>query len=249
MSEQGTASVDSARVVRVGVPFVLVSTAIVFGWQFLGQLPTFAATSSACGATEDGIQIHYQVGESTGDLGISGIELSGFEPASCDGKPVKVTFSGNDAGDPAAEAVRLLAVLDSSQDPCAGSPAEHPDFIGGGRIELRACSTVTDYTGAAYADLHDVTRLRVQVDDREMPLSPGVDGDTSAPDAEILGVEQRAAGSSPGASAGLGPQTAGFMPATGGPQSLMLWSGVLLVMFGLASLAWDLTRPRGQVDL
>lgn len=238
-------SIDLARRLRIGVACVLLSLAFVFGWQRLGLVPALAS-SHACLASPGGIQIHYGLGSNrSGDVGIESVELSGFDPETCDGAPARVTLSGNQAGDPAGPADEQLAVLDTALSPCTGAEVDPAHVISGGSLTLRACSTLPSPTGAAYADLHDVTRIQIEVDGNEVPLTPAVDeSPDSGPD--VLGVQQFAYGSGSGVTANSGASGGDLMPATGGPRSLMLWSGMLLLLLGVISLAWDLLRPRSN---
>jgi hypothetical protein len=262
------AGVDSGARLRTGMTFVLLSAMLVLGWQAMTQT-ALGASPSACVSDSRGVRVHFRTDFSTGDPAISGVELVGLDPSSCDGEPVTVTLSGNDEGDPSKPPTRMLSSLDSSLDPCTGKPTHPPVVITGGRITLLGCPTLTAPSGAAYADLHDATRLTIEVAGHDLPIGGGPDsepptGDEPDPDpivggvddsagsggndgsegADVLGVQEFA--DEPPADAGVptAVNAGGVMPDTGGPRTLMLWIGVVLVVFGGLSLVWDSFRPR-----
>ena len=194
-----------------------------------------------CLPSSKGVTVHYELGQASGpEPGIAGLTLQGFDSHTCDGQPVVVTLSGNSAGDPSATATDLLSTLDSSRDACTGAKLAEPKVIDKGTITLSGCAGTDDAQRAAYASVHDLTRLTVTVDGRTVPTGSEVLGtsatrphaDKGGPGgAQVLGIQA----SRPRAGSGL-------LAFTGGPQPLMFWGGLLLLVFGLASLVLDRLR-------
>jgi hypothetical protein len=268
---KAVAGVDFGARLRTGMTFALLSGVLVLGWQAMNQ-GALGASASDCVSDSRGVRVHFRTDYSTGDPAISGVELVGLDPKSCDGETVTVTLSGNDDGDPSKPPTRLLSSLDSSLDPCTGEPARPPVVVSGGRILLPGCATVTTPSGAAYADLHDATRLSIEVAGHGLPIGGGPDDspptdagaapdpdvagtDTSTDDSgddgpdgpdgpDVLGVQEFADGPPGRADVPTAVDAGGVMPDTGGPRTLMLWIGVALVIFGGLSLVRDMFRPR-----
>lgn len=246
---------------RAGMTFALLSAMLVLGWQALSQTGAFGASNSCAGSSR-GVEVHFESDFSSGEPAISTVVLNGLDPRTCDGETVTITLSGNGGGDPTLPPTNLLSVLDSSLEPCTGEPAIPPVVIAGGQISVHGCSTVASASGAAFASMHDATRLRIEVAGEDIPvggLSPtpppsteddgsgGSKGDSGSGDngPQVLGVEEFADGGDAGnAGVPTAVDAGGLMPGTGGPRALMLWTGVLLVLFGVTSLLWDVGKPR-----
>ena len=194
-----------------------------------------------CLPSSKGVTVHYELGQASGpEPGIAGLTLQGFDSHTCDGQPVVVTLSGNAAGDPSAGATELLSTLDSSRDACTGDKLEQPELIDNGTITLTGCAGTDDAHRGAYASVHDLTLLTVSVSGRTVPTGSEVLG-TSA-------TRPHAGSDEPGGAQVLGIQASrpragsGLLAFTGGPQPLMFWGGLLLLVFGVASLVLDRLR-------
>lgn len=267
--QTAVAGTDQGARLRTGMAVVLLSAVLILGWQTLTQSSALGASPDECVASSQDVQVHFLTDFAGSNAAIAGLELRGLDPGACDGQPVKVTLSGNNAGDPAQAPTRMLSVLDSSLEPCTGAKASTPKVVAGGRIALHGCPTVSTPSGAAYADMHDATRLTVEVAGRGIPIGGGPnvlgpptidgggpDGDGGGPDGsdtgdesedtepQVLGVEQFADAPSSGqAEVPTAVAAGGLLADTGGPRTLMLWLGVLLVLFGVLSLLRDLAKP------
>jgi hypothetical protein len=195
----------------------------------LGATPSLDA--SGCASSSQGVSVHFDLARSGATPGISGVQLSGFDAGQCDGQPVEVTLFGNQAGNTPADPSELLSTLDSSLDPCSGKSAAAPVLIHSGAVSLHGCAHVKSGSGAAFASVHDLTRLTVSVAGHQVQTRPP----------EVLGTEAFANGSGGSGMPGTvvsGPSFAG-LPLTGGPHSWLFWVGVLLVLFGFGSLLVD----------
>jgi hypothetical protein len=228
---------------RGRVPIGIAVTAAF--WFSSSAIPALAATpmtdTPACVATSQGVTTHFVLAYGHRPVpGVAEVVLRGFDEGTCDGQPVIVTLSGNQAGDPAADATDLLSTYDSTVDPCSGGALTDPVFIKNDSITLRGCQTTNDPALGAYADVHDLTLLRVEVNGHEVETGPRP---------KVLGTEVFANGES-GTSAGHAAiqGTSGLLPFTGGLSSLWFWVGVLCFMFGLVSLLIDrFTETRAAV--
>jgi hypothetical protein len=205
----------------------------------LAVAPT--ADASTCLPATQGVTVHFLLSDPAHSLPkVAGVTLHGFDEDTCDGQPVTVTLSGNQAGNPAAPATDVLSSFDSTVNACSGKALSEPVVVKDGSISLRGCQSTKDPALGAYADLHDLTLLRVEVNGHEVATGPGP---------KVLGTEvfgNGASGSSAGHTAIEG--TSGLLPFTGGPYSLWFWVGVLCFMFGLVSLLIDrFTETRATV--
>lgn len=226
------------RVIRNSIATVLLSAALVVPMLGADSANAEVASGSGhgCWPSSGPVTVHFELGAQPG---VAGVVLQGFDPHTCDGQPVTVTLSGNQAGDPNAPVTELLSTLDSSRDACTGAKLHQPAVIDGGTIELTGCASTTDPQEGAYADLHDLTQLSVAVSGQEVPSQPGT---------VILGEQAtrpRANGGS-GAAQVLGIQAtrprggiSGVLASTGGPQPLMFWGGLLILLFGVGSILLD----------
>lgn len=126
-----------------------------------------------CQVPGNGLGVHFVVDPAAVPPAISGVVFSGLDPTTCDGQSVVVTFSGNPAGDP-KQTTKQLAVFTSIQAPCKGVvlPAADQVLVAAGSITLHGCPTLTDPSGAAYVNLHDVTLMTVQVNGRSVIVIP-----------------------------------------------------------------------------
>lgn len=170
--------------------------------------------------------MHFSVADTPGpEVRIDQVSLSGFDPASCNGRPVEVMLSGNRAGDPTSPATELLATLDSAKDPCTGAALAQPLTIRDGAITLAGCASTVERQRQA-PSVHAVTQLQVRVSGQTVPIGGG--GAVNAPQSPIA----NAGGASPaaGGDAVSAPQAApaqpqaassspssGLLPNTGGP--------------------------------
>jgi len=234
---QGRASRWAAGTIAAAAAGVLA----VLGFPAATAAATPLAGTPGCLPSSKGVTVHYELGQASGPVpGIAGLTLQGFDPHTCDGQPVVVTLSGNAAGDPSASPTELLSTLDSSRDACSGAKLEHPLVIDSGAITLTGCAGTGDAHRGAYASVHDVTQLTVSVDGRTVPTGSEVLG-TSA-------TRPHASDGGPGGAQVLGIQASrpragsGLLAFTGGPQPLMFWGGLLLLLFGVASLVLDRLR-------
>jgi hypothetical protein len=205
----------------------------------LAVAPT--ADASTCLPATQGVTVHFLLSDPAHSLPkVAGVTLHGFDEDTCDGQPVTVTLSGNPAGNPAADATDLLSTFDSTLDPCTGAQVKDPVVVKHGAISLHGCQSTSDASLGAYADVHDLTQLEVEVNGHQVETGPGP---------KVLGTEVFANGQS-GSSAGHATikGTSGLLPFTGGPYSLWFWVGVLCFMFGLVSLLIDrFTETRATV--
>jgi phage tail sheath protein FI len=214
-------------------------------WFSSSAIPALAATptadASTCLPATQGVTVHFLLSNPARSVPeVAGVTLHGFDEDTCDGQPVTVTLSGNQAGNPAAPATDVLSSFDSTVNACSGKALTDPVFIKNDSITLRGCQTTNDPALGAYADVHDLTLLRVEVNGHEVETGPRP---------KVLGTEVFANGES-GTSAGHAAiqGTSGLLPFTGGLSSLWFWIGVLCFMFGLVSLLIDrFTETRAAV--
>lgn len=159
--------VAGAIAVLVGALAMMVGGTAAFG---AGAGTAFAP----CQVLGNGVGVRFVVDPAAVPPAISGVVLSGLDPSTCDGQPVVVTFAGNSAGDPGQTANEPLAVFTSTRAPCTGVvlPAANQVLVAAGSITLHGCPTLTDPSGAAYVNLHDVTLMTVQVDGRSVIVIP-----------------------------------------------------------------------------
>ncbi|HET7386933.1 MAG TPA: hypothetical protein VFJ19_09760 [Nocardioidaceae bacterium] len=228
---------------------LIISLLAPLAWLVLGSGPANAATPSAdaegCIQSSHGVHVHFVLDFSRPKATVSGLALSGFDKSSCDGQPVKIILSGNEAGNPAADPTETLSTLDSTVDACNGTavPDNKQALIENGSITLRGCATTDDSSLGAYADVLPLTRLTVYVAGQE--VTP-----------EVLGTEAFANGVGGSANAGTslsGTDVSGAsvlgLPLTGGPHSWLFWLGLLLFVLGLASLVFDRLRDSHAIAL
>ncbi len=226
-------------------------------WGLLGPagLASAATGGDRCIPASEAVTVHFVLGGSGNPgPGIAGVDLAGFDPASCDGQPVTVTLSGNKAGNPSTPVTELLTTLDSGKNPCTGDSEKSPAVIQNGAIDLAGCETTHDPHTAAFASVHDATRITVAVNGHELPATQGtgiLGEQATRPrgtgpggangDAQILGIQ--ASRPRPGAQ-----NAGGVLPFTGGPQPVMFWVGLLLVVFGVVSfLVNHVTESRRRI--
>jgi hypothetical protein len=226
---------------RVAIGAVIVAAF----WLSSSAMPALAATptadASTCLPTTHGVTVHFLLSNPARSVPeVAGVTLHGFDEDTCDGQPVTVTLSGNQAGNPAAPATDVLSSFDSTVNACSGKALSEPVVVKDGSISLRGCQSTKDPALGAYADVHDLTLLRVEVNGHEVETGPRP---------KVLGTEVFANGES-GTSAGHAAiqGTSGLLPFTGGLSSLWFWIGVLCFMFGLVSLLIDrFTETRAAV--
>ena len=238
----GEISVRRARFRRAataaGSVVVLAGLGAVLGPAAAADAAVSTNAAGRCLPSSGAVTVHFVLGGSGAPTpGIAGVSLTGFDPGSCDGQPVTVTLSGNQAGDPNAPVTELLSTLDSKRDACTGATSEDPVLVDGGSITLSACPTTDDPQVGAYADLHDVTRLTVKVSGHVVPSQPG---------GVVLGEQGTRPRGDDGGAEVLGEQVtrprdtaSGILPFTGGPYPIGIWVGGLLVLFGIASILLD----------
>lgn len=219
----------------VGAIAMAVLGLLAIGLAWLGGGTAVASPlTGSCAAGSHGVAVHFEWPSLPAEPAISGVALSGFDPGSCDGQPVELTLSGNPAGNPATDPTELLSTLDSAKDPCTGSALGHPRTIANGSITLTGCSSTQDPGKGAYASVHDITRIRVQVDGHDV-LAPGAPGGSqvSAPQGGTHSGGQGGNGSSSAGPAGAGTTVTGVLPNTGGPFGFVLLLGIVLLVFGV----------------
>lgn len=209
-----------------------------------GGSAAMADITGQCVASSRGVAVHFLLAFDNAHPGarISGVRLSGFDQDSCDGKPAIVTLSGNQAGNRAQDPTELLSTLDSSADRCTGTPLTEPGTVVSGSIALRGCRSVSHPDGAAFASVHDVTRLTVEVAGHQVQARPSV----------VLGAQAHRPGTQAGGQGGAqvasgqpgssGSGAFGQLPNTGGPARIMLLLGIVLVIFGIALVLTALPR-------
>ena len=197
--------------------------------------PAFAGTGAMptetiCKPADGLVTVHF-IQEGTAPE-IDGVQLNGFDAASCDGQPVKVLLAGNAAGDPEAPVTEVLTTLDSADSPCAHAGARHAAVITSGTVTLRACLDPAVNDGHGPASIHDATLLRVVVAGQLVPSRPGP---------SVLGTEAFA--DTPNARTGDGHSASASLPQAGGPGADWLVAGLIAVCLGAAVL-WRAHRPR-----
>ncbi len=198
--------------------------------------PAFAATGATptgtiCTPADGLVTVHFIQAGTVPE--IDGVQLNGFDAATCDGQPVKVVLAGNAAGDPRAPATDVLTTLDSTDGPCAQEGARRAAVITSGTVTLRACldaSSVND--GHGPASIHDATLLRVVVAGQVVASRPGP---------TVLGTEAFA--DKPPARPRDNHGASAALPHAGGPGSQWLLAGLVLTGVG-ANLLWRARRPR-----
>lgn len=184
--------------------------------------PAFAAGES-CSASAAGVQTRYLLHTADGPLTISGVALSGFDPATCDGQTVRVSFYGNAAGDSAAS-TDLLSVMDTSAIPCRRDGDDSPVVLHEGSITVRGCAEAADPHGAAFVDVHDVTSLRVQV-------AGAGPSDITKP--KVLGSQAI----QDGAEMPAPPASGDALGDTGGARLVAAYLGLAFLLLGILALA------------
>lgn len=197
--------------------------------------PAFAVTgamptSTICTPADGLVTVHFMQAGTVPE--IDGVQLNGFDAASCDGQPVKVVLAGNAAGDPSAPATEVLTTLDSANNPCAHAGARHAAVITSGTVTLRACSDASVNDGHGPASIHDATQLRVLVNGQLVASRPGP---------VVLGTEAFA--DKPTAPRQIGHSASAVLPHAGGPGSQWLLAGLTLTGVG-ANVLWRARRSR-----
>jgi hypothetical protein len=251
------------RTLAVGISTACVGALMIVVGLISGGGAAFGAghglNGASCLSELQGVSVHFLTAVGTPPrASVTGMVVDGFSSSSCDGQPVEIILRGNTAGDPAARATDLLSTLDSSRDSCTNATLEDPLVITGGAITLHGCAATTDPHHAAYADIHDLTRLVVKVNGHEISAheGPPVTGNdpaqppqgTGPHDGALPGSGPPATGSQAGDAPAGDPQTgaladdgagqggAGVLPFTGGPSEATLWLGLLLVLCGSMTL-------------
>lgn len=192
----------------------------------------FGASGSGCSTGNSGVRIHFVAGPKAPPATITGVVVDGFE--GCGGRTVKVTFSGNPAGNPQAAATELLAVYNSSLDPCSGAKLTHPVVISSGSVGLRGCATVTNRNAAGYPSLHDLTRVAVDVGGVDLTAQVSTPVTT-----RVLGEHfQHGANSAT-------TTTSGLLPFTGSWTADIFWLGLLLCLAGMGITYAGRRRQQG----
>jgi hypothetical protein len=221
------------------------------------------STSPTCFGGGDAT-VHFLISPPSGSIGpaISGLTVSGLS-ADCDRSPVTVTLLGNPAGDPYVDPTETLSVFDSTLDPCSQVALANPPVVSGGSITLTACASGGP---AAYASIHDVTRLVVKVNGRVVDTSLGYSqapspspSTTSSPSVspeagggvepsvqpsqsggtDVLGEKVTRHGPTIGAQRGSGLS----LPFTGGWWASLSWLGAIVLFVGSLIIALVRRRP------
>lgn len=218
----------AARVHRHLIGYAL--AAVLLGTVAIASSMTAAfgvadgTTFMPCLTGTHGAAIGYSLEEFPQGPAIAKVTVGNLD-AGCDGSPVLLVLSGNQAGDPLAPADERLTTLDSALDPCAQTARDHAPVVHGGTITLDACLSGGP---AQYASVHDVTQVTLRVR-----------GHLTAVLGETI---QR----SPGQDTSAAATPLGDLPFTGSWAALTFWIGVAASLSGALLIGF---ARRRDIDL
>jgi hypothetical protein len=177
---------------------------------------------------------------------VTGLQLKGFDPASCDGAAVQVDLRGNPTGDPQKPAPALLSALDSTRSACTGAPLADALTIRGGAIDLATCDTAgpADVAGPP-ANLHDLTLLIIKIGGDQTAVSVGASGTTKCGPGQprstcVLGEKVTRNFGSTGTNTG---SDSSVLPFTGAWVALGLAVGFFALLLGIVLALLRRRRP------
>lgn len=233
----------------------IASASIAIGFAALSATgaTAHAATPSDAPAvcTVDGsdASVHYVVRNATNSnaAAISGISITGLVVSECaDPLPATLTIKGTPSGDPSVEPTETLTSLDSTRDPCTGQKLPQPSFVTNGAISWTACPTGGP---GGYANVHDATRLILQVAAQAISLGPPAKGTaTNGPGSTaVLGEKVTKNPDRGGTGNSALHEITDRLPFTGSPVERLVAAGLILVLMGGALLLVVRSRRRRRV--